>query len=101
MGKLKFLVFGEETTHPLSPGSAYYSWEVYLKEVIVANKGDIREQDVILLLIIANHTLLCITAKGLQSTIYIHVILPQSEKKHLLTSKIHKSIRGKRQREII
>ena len=54
-----------------------------------------------LLLIIANHILLHNTANGLRSTIHIQVILLQPEKKHLLTSKIHKYIRSKRQREII
>lgn len=99
MGKLKFLVFGEETTHPLLV-QLTIAGRFIPKEAAVANKGGIREQDGILPVIIANHILLCITANGLQRTIYIQVILPQSERKHL-TSKIHKYIRGKRKREII
>lgn len=101
MGKLKYLVSGKETTHPLPLGSTYYSLELHPNEATVSNKGGIREKDGILLVIIANYILPYITANGLQSTIHIYIILLHSERKHWLTSKIHKYSRNKTQREII
>lgn len=101
MGKLKYLVSGKENTHPLPLGSTNYSWELHPNDAAVSNKGGIGEKDGILLVIIANYILSYITANGLQSTIHIHVILLHSERKHLLTSKIHKYSRNKTQREVI